>query len=48
MDNFALAMIIKPLFMLVVFGCIVIPVELLVKRYLPEGKLKRILFKRIS
>lgn len=38
--------ILKPLFVLVFFALIVIPLRLLIGRLLPDGKLKQFLFKK--
>lgn len=40
-----LAVLIKPLVFLVVFGLIVLPIKLAVQKWLPEGRLKRALFR---
>ncbi len=44
MNSLLIAIVLKPFIALAVFAGIVIPIELAVKRALPEGKLKRILF----
>jgi hypothetical protein len=45
---FALSLLLKPFIMLVIFGLIVIPVEIAFIRYFPEGKIKTLLLKRIG
>jgi hypothetical protein len=40
-----LAMVLKPLAVLVLFGCIALPVRLLVQRRMKDGKLKRFLLR---
>ena len=39
-----LALLLKPLFLIILFGCIVLPIEWVIWKLLPEGKLKRLLF----
>lgn len=39
-----LALVLKPFIALVLFGLIALPLSLFIKRHLPEGRLKRILF----
>jgi hypothetical protein len=46
MDNWLLALILKPFIALVVLGLICLPARLAVQRYMPEGKLKRFLLFR--
>ena len=48
MEAWQLAILIKPFILLLLFGFIVLPIKMLFQRLLPEGKIKRILFKRIS
>jgi hypothetical protein len=48
MTTTVIALILKPFVVLIIFGLIVIPLTLLAKKYIPEGKIKRILFKKIS
>jgi hypothetical protein len=40
--------LIKPFAVLVVFGLILLPVRLGVRRFFPEGKLKRLLLTRVD
>ena len=47
-SNLQLALLLKPLAALVLFGLIALPISLLIKRFLPDGKVKRILFRRIG
>lgn len=48
MSNLEIALLIKPLAALVLFGLICLPARLAVRRWLPEGKLKRLLLTRIG
>lgn len=48
MESWQLAILLKPFVVLVFFGCIVIPIEMLLSRHMKDGKLKRILFTRIN
>jgi hypothetical protein len=48
MDDWTLALILKPLVMFVMFGLIVLPLVFAFKRWFPEGRLKRLLLTRIS
>jgi hypothetical protein len=41
-----IALLLKPFAALVLFGLIVLPIELLLARFWPEGRLKRVLFDR--
>lgn len=43
-----LALIIKPFVALVVFGLICLPARLAVQRWMPEGRVKRLLLRPIS
>lgn len=45
MTNITWALLLKPFIALVFLGLIVLPLVMLAKRYLPEGKLKEFLFK---
>lgn len=45
--SFILAMLLKPLVALLLFGLIVLPIKMLLERVIPEGKIKRILFTRL-
>ena len=40
-----LALLLKPLVILLVAGCVLIPVRLAVQRYMRDGKLKRFLLR---
>lgn len=42
------AFALKPLFLLAVFGLVLIPARLAVQRFMKDGKLKRLLLKRID
>lgn len=42
--TWALALVVKPLVLIGLFALIVWPITRLVSRYLPEGRLKRVLF----
>lgn len=46
MTSLQIALLIKPFAALAFFAAVVIPIELLLKRFWPEGRLKRILFDR--
>lgn len=45
MDSF-IGGVLRPIFVIAVWAGLVIPLYLLAKKYIPEGKIKRILFKR--
>jgi hypothetical protein len=45
--TFLLALLVKPLVSLVVFGLICLPARLAVMRFMREGRLKRLLLHRI-
>lgn len=46
MESVFWAQLLKPLLTLVLWGVIVIPVALLIRRALPEGRLKDFLYKK--
>lgn len=46
METWGWAIVLKPLFLLVLFGVIVLPIEMLLYRFFPESRLKVILFDR--
>jgi hypothetical protein len=46
-SNLELALLIKPFVALVLFGLICLPIRFAVKRWLRDGKLKRLLLFRI-
>lgn len=48
MEPWQIAILIKPFVLLVFFGLIVLPIKLLFQRFLPDGRIKRLLFKRIG
>lgn len=48
MENWLLALVLKPFFALVLFGGIVLPIKLLFQRYMKDGPVKRLLFRRIG
>jgi hypothetical protein len=48
MEPWQIAILIKPFVALAFFGLIVLPIKMLFERVLPEGRIKRLLFKRIG
>ena len=46
MEGWQIALLIKPFALLVFFAVIVIPIELLLAKFWPEGRLKHVLFDR--
>lgn len=40
----AIAILLRPLFALIFLACIVLPIKLLLKRVIPDGKVKKFLF----
>lgn len=46
MEGWQWAIVLKPFGMLLLMGGIVLPIELLLRRFIPESSLKRILFDR--
>lgn len=48
MEAWQIAVFLKPFVLLVLAACVLYPARIAVKRYLPEGKLKRFLLFRIS
>jgi hypothetical protein len=47
MEPWAIAILIKPIALLIFFGFIVLPIKLLFQRIIPDGRIKRLLFKRL-
>lgn len=45
MDNFLIALLFKPLFFLLIFGGICLPIRWAVYKWLPEGRVKSVLLK---
>jgi hypothetical protein len=48
MSNFAIAMLVRPFMLLILSVLILIPVRLAVQRRMKDGKLKRLLLRRIG
>lgn len=48
MGTWLVAVVLRPIIILVVLGLICLPVRLAVKKWLPEGKLKSILLKKVG
>ena len=46
-STWLLAVVLKPFFALVLFGLICLPARLAVQRWMPEGKLKRLLLREV-
>jgi hypothetical protein len=47
-ENWQWALVLKPLFFMLVVGLILYPARRAVMRWLPEGKLKRLLLRRVN
>ena len=47
-ESMIIANIIRPFALLILFVAVVIPIRMLIERILPNGKLKRFLFRRIG
>ncbi len=48
MDGYQWAIVLKPLAALVLFGLVLLPIRLAVQRWFPEGKLKKLLLRRVD
>lgn len=48
MEPWAIALLIKPFALLVLFVLVLYPARWAVQRYLPDGKLKRLLLRRVG
>lgn len=48
MENWQLALLLKPLAAVILFGCVALPGRFIVQKYMKDGKLKRLLLLRIS
>jgi len=46
--KFALAMLVRPLLLLILAAVVLIPARLAVQRHMKDGRLKRLLLRRIS
>jgi signal transduction histidine kinase len=46
--NFAIAILIKPFVLLILSVCVLIPARMAVERRMKDGKLKRLLLRRIG
>lgn len=46
--SWVLALLLKPLIFLFFLVCIILPLKILAMKFIPEGKLKRILFTRLN
>ena len=44
-DPWLIAVILKPLFMIILFGLIVLPIKILLERIIPDGRIKMALFR---
>lgn len=47
MSTMAIALLLKPFGALFLFGCIALPFRFIVQRYMRDGKIKRLLLRRI-
>ena len=48
MEGYQWAIVLKPLGALVFFGLVLLPVRLAVQKWMPEGKLKKLLLRRVD
>lgn len=48
MEPWTISVILRPFGALILFGLIALPLRLLFQKYAPEGKLKRLLLRRIG
>ena len=48
MFNLAIALILRPIVALIIFGLILLPIRLAVTRFLPAGAMKRLLLLRVD
>ena len=48
MNDWLLALVLKPLIALAVFGLIVLPIKMAFQRWFPAGRVKRLLLTRIT
>ena len=46
--SWLLAVVLKPVAALILFGLICLPIKMAVHKILPDGKVKRLLFRKIS
>ena len=48
MSNWMIALLLKPLVLLVLFVCVLLPIKLAFQRWMPDGRVKRLLLRRIN
>lgn len=48
MSNFAIAMLVRPFMLLILSVVILIPARMAVERHMKDGKLKRLLLRRVG
>jgi hypothetical protein len=48
MEGYQWAIVLKPLGALVFFGLVLLPIRLAVQKWMPEGKLKKLLLRRVD
>jgi hypothetical protein len=48
MEGWLLGLLLKPFILLVMFGGIVLPIRLAFQRFFPDGRVKRLLLRRIN
>lgn len=48
MNNWLIAIMLKPFFALILFGFIVLPVKLWLFKYIPRGKIRNILYTQLG
>ena len=46
MEPWVLAIALRPLAILFMFGCVAMPISLLIRRFIPDGRTKQVLYDR--
>jgi len=48
LENWQIAILIRPFFLLVFFGLVLLPIRLAIQKWMPDGKLKRFFLIKIK
>ena len=48
MSNWMIALLLKPLVLLVLFVGVLLPIKIAFQRWMPDGRVKRLLLRRIN
>lgn len=48
MQSYHWAIVLKPIFALIIFGLVLLPIRLAVQKWWPDGRLKKLLLRRVD